>query len=279
MSTFKSKGSKGSIIVDAACCLPVFIVALCILLMLIAQTGIEDTVFFTMSRAADTAVSVIAAADTDENSSTGIPEKAAAYSAFAASLRTGTGSDWTSSSRPSVRISSMDFDLEETLADGTHIDRMIRADISFDTKIPVPGTFIRKISSSRTILFRPWCGESKQGSSFDDTQVFIFPKHGEHYHNANCSCLKNGEIQTILNKSLRKRYSGCSTCHADRLADGSPVFLMSSGSGAYHRKTCPCITKAYESIALSDARSMGYTPCGLCGGSAENYDPQNDLFK
>ena len=279
MSTFKFKGSKGSIIVEAACCLPVFIVALSTLLMLIAQTGIEDTVFFTMSEAAAKTVAVIAAAETEDDTDTGVTVKAAAFSAYTASIRTGMNSDRTSSSKPSVRISSMDFDLEETLADGTHIDRMIRADISFDTRIPVPGSFIRKISSSRTILFRPWCGESKQGCSFDDTKVFIFPKRGEHYHNENCSCLRNGEIQTVLTERLRADYNGCESCHADRLPNGSPVFMMSSGSGTYHRKTCPCIAKAFEAMALSDAVSLGYTPCGLCGGQAENYIQENDPFK
>ena len=278
MSTKYYKGSKGSILVDTACTLPVFVLTLCTILMLVAQTGIEDTVYFNSCRAAYDSVSIIAAANTGHSEST-TPAKAAAYSGYTASLYNGLSKDWSHSSARSVRLRSLEFDIEDTLSDGTHIDNMIRADISFDTDIPVIGSFINRICSSRTVLFRPWCGESSHSAAYDDTQVYIFPKRGEHYHNSNCSCLKKGEIQVILNKSLRRKYNGCTTCHSDSLKDGSPVFLMSQGSGAYHRKTCPCITKAFESIALSDAVSMGYSACGLCGGTIENYDPHNDLFK
>lgn len=276
MSTFKHKASKGSIIVDAACCLPIFIIALCTILMLIAQTGVEDTVFHNMSEAVYASVTSFAGlSDIDDTKN----ERTLIYSAYSAALYKGLTEEWPLKSASSVYINDFECDQEATLSDGSYIDRLVSVDVNFRTKVPILAYFTDDIRSSRSVLFRPWVGESSGNTEFNGTQVYIFPKRGEHYHNSNCSCLKNGEIQIILSKSIRRKYRSCSTCHSDQMTDGSSVFLMSGISGVYHRKSCPCVNKAFESIALSDAQSMGYSPCSLCGGTPDNYNPENDYFK
>lgn len=275
MSTLKHKGSRGTIIVDAACCLPIFIIAMGIILMLIAQAGIEDTVVFAMSQASDDTVLALAAADSFNSPELG---DAAAFASFSLCLKGKLNDEWSGDS-PRVRLAWLDTDLEYCIDGSINLDSLISANVGIGTSVPFTVSFVGTRYTGRDILFRPWVGESHQDEEYDDTRVYIFPKRGEHYHCSGCSCLKNGEIQVVLTEKLRKQYSGCLTCHAGDLPDGASVFLMSKGSTAFHRRTCPCVAKAFECVTLSDAKSMGYSPCGLCSGAAESYDPNADHFR
>ena len=62
-------GRRGSLFVDAACCLPIFILSICLLLSLINQAGSEQNTYAKMVRRAKTQVDIIAASglniDTD----------------------------------------------------------------------------------------------------------------------------------------------------------------------------------------------------------------------
>ena len=55
-------GKRGSLIVDAAICLPFFVIAIAMLLMLIAQTGREESVTRAMVKSAIASVDAAAAA-------------------------------------------------------------------------------------------------------------------------------------------------------------------------------------------------------------------------
>ena len=52
---------KGSLFVDAACCLPVFIISFCLLLSLINQAGAEESSYAKMNSQVQTQVGIIAA--------------------------------------------------------------------------------------------------------------------------------------------------------------------------------------------------------------------------
>ncbi|MBQ9826360.1 MAG: hypothetical protein IJM61_04200 [Firmicutes bacterium] len=58
-------GKRGSLFVDAACTLPVFIISICMLLALINQAGAEETAYKDMASRAKTQVDVIAASGLD----------------------------------------------------------------------------------------------------------------------------------------------------------------------------------------------------------------------
>ena len=285
MSTLINKHSRGAMIVDAACCLPIFIIAMSIILMLIAQAGIEDTVSFAMSEASDDAVLAIAGTGRSVSDNSGadgqsasIAGDAVAFAAFDLGLKDTLSEEWKGDS-PRVRLAWLHTDLEYCLDGGINLDNLISANVGVGTALPF-GTFLGGMRySGRDMLFRPWVGESRQSEAYDDTRVYVFPKRGEHYHCSACSCLRNGDIQVVLTEKIRKKYNACPTCRAGALPDGSAVFLMSVGSSAFHRRTCPCITKAYECVSLTEAKSMGLSPCGLCGGTPENYSPYTDYFR
>ena len=56
---------RASLFVDAACCLPVFILSMCLLLSLINQAGAEQQAYADMADRADTQVDIIAASGLD----------------------------------------------------------------------------------------------------------------------------------------------------------------------------------------------------------------------
>ena len=56
---------RGSLFVDAACCLPVFIISICLLISLINQAGSEQAGYVKMAKRAQTQVGVLAAAGLD----------------------------------------------------------------------------------------------------------------------------------------------------------------------------------------------------------------------
>ena len=56
---------RGSIIVDAACCLPAFIISFCLLLSLINQAGAEESSYAKMAKQVQTQVDLIAVSGAD----------------------------------------------------------------------------------------------------------------------------------------------------------------------------------------------------------------------
>ena len=65
LNSRSATGRRGSLFVDAACTLPVFIISICLLLSVINQAGAEETAFQTMARRAKAQTDVIAASGLD----------------------------------------------------------------------------------------------------------------------------------------------------------------------------------------------------------------------
>ena len=65
LSSHSSINNRGSLFVDAACTLPVFIISICMLLSLINQAGAEETAFRDMAARAQTTIDAVAASGLD----------------------------------------------------------------------------------------------------------------------------------------------------------------------------------------------------------------------
>jgi len=253
-STFTDK--SGSLTVDAACSLPIFIVAMALLIMLIPQAGIEESAVRGMTQSALATMDTASVCGPDPPAGASAAVYLAEFSLYKRSEGNING----------VYSAPVRFGGSETLAGGIYIDNIAAASALIRTNMPVPGMFFRYIYASKNLVFRPFAGESAEAAGADPVRVYVFPKRGERYHIAACSVLKNGGVQTVLNASLRKRLKACSLCHPEGLPDGAPVYMYSSASGAFHRKSCSIVTKTYISIPRSEAIEQGYTPCMICGG-------------
>lgn len=249
----------GSVIVDAACCLPVFIIALGMLLMLIAQCGAEESVFrfCCVSIEAYNSAAVYDISDAE------------AYAAFAGTLSICTVSEWGSDQL--VLVTGLTKDNRFAFSEGgLCIDGIVEAEVLQHSRIKIPKAFSSAPYTKRNFTFRPWQGESESFVNKDNSRVFIFPKRGERYHIEGCSSLKEGVVETVLTAKLRKAYASCQLCKPGTLNDGSIVYMFSGSSKVYHRKKCASITKYYECISKSEAKALGYTPCMLCCASIED---------
>lgn len=246
--------NKGSAIIDAACCIPVFVIAMGIILSLITQAGHEARAVRGLTEASNAAVLSFAASDSSD---------AAAAAAFYAAYylyykdegcENGGGLPFAS------------FGNSERLAGGLAVDNVARVSVRQTRTIPVPKAFIKGIVSEKHLYFRPFFGESGGAADYDPERVYVFPKSGERYHCKGCRVLYGGGIPELLSGNIRTRYRPCKLCKPEELGNGASVCLYSSESGAYHRKECPVISKSYISMPKSEALRRGYTPCMICGG-------------
>ena len=250
---------SGSLIVDAAVCLPIFLIAAGLLMLLLMQAGTEDTV---VRAAADASLTCVEAAAGMEAVEAGIAEDVLQGAFYAGKLYAYLSKEWDDG--PDVWVTGFLTDQKSLAAGNLRIDHLVRTTVTTRRKALHPLGKTEGILSLRTFLFRPWVGESRQDTQADDTRVYVFPKYGERYHAYGCRIMKEGSVEAILTEQLKRKYAACKTCRPSSLPYGSLVFLFSDGSRVYHRKECPCITKYYVSMPKGEAVAEGYTPCLFC---------------
>ncbi len=254
------KRKNGSLIVDAACCMPIFIIGICMLLFLIAQAGIEETTQYALTQSARSCARTYAVASDEEIK---IPAAAATYKVQWESILL---SEW-GGEHPDAKITELSFENNTILPEGNiSIDHVVYASGEVLTFLPFPEYFTLDPASQKKVVFRPFVGESVQNTAGDMTGVYIFPKRGERYHSASCYILRDGNIEVLLTSKLREEKNPCKSCSPEKLPNGAKVYMFSVKSDVYHKKSCPTITKRYICIPKGEAISQGYTPCRICGG-------------
>lgn len=96
--------------------------------------------------------------------------------------------------------------------------------------------------------------------------VYIFPKLGEKYHNADCTFLHAAYKSTVLSEELKKEYNACPICHSKNAEIGSTVYYFPAGGDDYHLPDCKCLERNYIEIDKATAIERGYQACSKCGG-------------
>lgn len=245
---------------DAACCMPVFILAVCTLLFLITQAGMEETFHYTVIQSARCSAKAYAVPQDSQI------RTLAGTAAFKVQWENMLYSEW-GSEQPETSITELSFNNEAVLGgSAVSIDNIARAGGMLKTVIPVPNAAAQPPIITKGVTFRPFVGESIQNASQDAARVYVFPKSGERYHSLSCSILQGGTVEVFLTSGLRKAMEPCKICDPQKLPDGSNVYKFAAGSGIYHRQVCATITKSYICISRGEAMAQGYTPCLLCGG-------------
>ncbi|NLY82081.1 MAG: hypothetical protein GX078_04825 [Clostridiales bacterium] len=133
--------------------------------------------------------------------------------------------------------------------------------------------FNSKASYKLNVMTRAFVGDSgklnpmsKEEFSNDEAEiVYIFPNYGECYHNENCTYVKNGCKPIVLTESTKNSYSQCQTCNSSAAILGDVVYVFSTG-GSYHKSNCSLVDKNYIKIEKKTAIERGYRPCKKCGG-------------
>jgi len=173
----KTSGRKGSIIVDAACVLPVFVIAVSMLIGLIVQAGREESTVCLLKNASLAYCDACVAAELAEDF---VPE----------GIAEGLGS-----------LSDFVFRRSDEQVGELCVEGIVR--------IALPGKrFVRALT------FRPFLGESRgAGERDDDRLVYIFPKYGIRYHVDGCVILeRENHVLVRRSEAIEKGYTPCRIC-------------------------------------------------------------------
>ena len=100
----------------------------------------------------------------------------------------------------------------------------------------------------------------------DDRTVYIFPQWGMRYHRKSCTYVTGSCQMVYLTSQIKSQYQSCKLCQAKSAQIGSPVFCFTKYGEAYHVAGCSTIKRYYVTIGQHKAESQGYTPCSKCGG-------------
>jgi len=249
-----SLNKKGSYIVEAAIVVPLFIIAVLMLISLIPVIAQCENLTF---EAADEMHF--------ETAKTAFRKNAAAYP-IALKLRTRSEND---------RLTAFNITGYRYLYSRNGIDDLITVKFSaaFSEKNPL-GLFstvrFKGKLTARAFTGTYYKDRPETKAEFEEDKpsepVYIFPGWGVCYHGKNCTYVRTNCQLAFLSQELRRSYHPCPLCGASRAAIGTPVFCFLKDGEAYHMGGCTSINKYYIEIEKEQAVKKGYVPCSKCGG-------------
>lgn len=250
MQRKRYRQKNGSMMVEAAIVLPVFIIAVVTLCWFIKACFLEAAVFST-------------AVDQIHTHSVSLTGTAGMQHSIREALE-------------ESGIEGSEFD-QKRLETGITVegeDDFKKLIYSYDTKIRIPLPFVSRIDLKNEILFHMWDGTENEGTPFsfsdmerdgDGVPVLVFPRSGGKYHSSSCRYTSAYPTEVTLTAELRRKYGRCVLCTEGDETDGERVYIFQYG-GCYHEKDCSSIDKYTETIDREDAVKKGYTACSICGG-------------
>lgn len=117
-----------------------------------------------------------------------------------------------------------------------------------------------------TGLYKPTPSGDNPAEDDDPHIVYIFPMHGEKYHNRECPFLNPACQQVFLTDKIKNKFGPCSICKSIEAKVGESVYCFFGSGTVYHRGNCSMVDKYYVEIEKKDALARGYMPCMACGG-------------
>ncbi|MDR1797224.1 MAG: hypothetical protein LBR44_07220 [Clostridiales Family XIII bacterium] len=156
-----------------------------------------------------------------------------------------------------------------------HTD-LIGFSTAYSMPLKIPHFFRDEIKGEETVLCRAFVGREDPGgampfSEMEDGEggqtVWVFPRAGEKYHSENCRYIKNEPREVLLDKTIRRCYKPCALCRPDDARDGTLVYIFPKTGEAYHRGSCCAVKKYVIEIGEEEAKAQGYTPCSVCQGN------------
>lgn len=249
------KNTRGSLVVEAAIFLPIFIIGMMTLGYLVKFNAVQENVFHSFS---------------DETGKVAAQASISPYPAFYKGdvlnrVNLENGSE--------IKNTKVRNFLYRIPVPGN--DNIIASSIDYDIDIGLPVKFISEIPASETIVARAFVGKdqgrdpmpfSEMEKSVDSETVWVFPKSGTKYHGEKCSYIKNDPRERLLTSHIRKIYSPCKACKPSGLSNGNLVYCFETGN-VFHKGECATVTKYVTSIEKKEATNRGYSACVRCGGN------------
>ena len=257
---YKSIDKRGSLTVEAAIFLPLFIIGIMTIGYLLKLSMIEENVFHSF---------------TDESRKLAIESRIQPIPLTYKKDLLNRLDEENKGEISNVQLSPLLFKMPGVGMSGKLYTDLIGASITYEIPLKIKPIFKREIKGEETILFRAFVGKDNSGEikSFDEMEekdeglvVWIFPRAGERYHGEHCSYIKNNPKEMLLNKKIRSKYNPCELCKPSGVSDGSLVYCFTTSGEVYHRGNCYIVERYVISIGKEDAIDQGYTECSKCGG-------------
>ena len=133
--------------------------------------------------------------------------------------------------------------------------------------IPGMGNISERVRSRAfTGLYKPTPEGDSMTEEDDPEIVYVFPMHGEKYHNRECPFLNPACQRVFLTSDVKKKFNACSICKSHDADIGESVYCFFNDGKVYHYGKCSMVDKYYIEMEKKDALAQGYMPCIKCGG-------------
>ncbi len=262
----------GSITVEAALALPLFLFAMMILMMPMIlmnesrkiQTELEQVCAEISQYAGVLSDSTL---ESEDYKKSGIPEELIED-------MTKTGFRLYAEGRIRSRIHTKkagQFSLtgSRILEDGETIDLIL----SYQMILPFPVFRMKSVPMTARSCRRAWIGrdggkgKGDTGQDMEDELVYIGKSSTRYHRNRNCHYLYNhisvisfADVGTVRNSDGRK-YKPCARC-GGLAGPGSSVYIMPSGESYHGDRNCSSIVAYVRAVSLSEVEYLG--PCSYC---------------
>ncbi len=299
MRRIRATEKRGSLMVEAAVFLPVFLIAVLTLGLLIRHAGTEETVLHAMlNQGRLTSVAAYSALQNSPGAGqagkpgdNGAGLEGADSPAAENELWEGYGALAGLASRQLYRAGvqtqlARELDMKEDeielenfryLYEADGRDHLIAATVRYRGAVPLPRAARKELTGREHLVWRAFAGagdrrETPPASREDMEEdkescpVYVFPRAGEKYHRASCPIVTPSPVRRIVTDRLRKQYGPCGMCRASDLKSGGSAYCFSETGRVYHRRTCRAVDRYFVIMERDEAEDRGYLPCARCGG-------------
>jgi hypothetical protein len=161
------------------------------------------------------------------------------------------------------------------LLSGKQYTDLIGVSVNCRIRLKLPAVFKSAVKAESTVLCRAFVGRNNADEimPFEEMErdgdgeiVWVFPRAGERYHGPNCGYIKNEPKEIMLSSAVRSRYKPCELCKPNKASNGNLVYCFPTSGAAYHLGNCFLVERYVISVSEDDAKKEGYTACAKCGG-------------
>ncbi len=243
-------GKKGSYLVEAAIIMPIFILAVLMMISAVPALSTAENVFFSMS-------------DELYLESAKVP--------FAAEASTMKLRMKKRIAEENLKLSAFEITACKYRYRKQNIDDLITVKYRFSYDGNDLQRIFRSAGFTGSITVRAFTGtihkRAPEGKGKEDDKiVYVFPQWGMRYHQKNCTYVTGSCQMVYLTEQIQKQYKSCKLCYARSAQIGSPVFCFVKYGEAYHVAGCSTVKKYYVTMGQHKAEGQGYSPCSKCGG-------------
>jgi hypothetical protein len=252
---------RGSLSVEAAIMLPIFLIAMLALAIMIRMVSVSENVTHAMT---DELALVASEGNVPNHTFT-----------FVGSLEKRVEEENENDINEAEVLPYKYRVPNNSVMSGKTYDNIVGATVTTDVNLGFANMFGIDANISSTAICRAFTGTlaetnqmpfSELEDNGDGGMVWVFPRAGEKYHIDSCSVIKNNPKEVLLTQEVRAAYTPCELCKPNEAPNGTLVYLFSTAGKAYHRGDCFIVDRFVISIDRNDAKEKGYTACAKCGG-------------